>query len=61
VEELSAMGVIKIAEIKSREKRKLAKLYHPDITHKNALDDFRNWEKQVKNSILKLQKVRNFK
>ncbi|AHI55534.1 Putative glycerol kinase [Listeria ivanovii subsp. ivanovii PAM 55] len=56
VEELSAMGVIKIAEIKSQEERKLAKLYQPDITYTNALDDFQNWEKQVKSSILKYRR-----
>ncbi|HAA6628498.1 TPA_asm: glycerol kinase, partial [Listeria monocytogenes] len=61
VEELSAIGVVEIAENKPKNKRTIAKLYQPSITHTNALEDFQEWEKQVKSSILKLQKVRNFK
>ncbi|MBC8921758.1 glycerol kinase, partial [Escherichia coli] len=60
-EELSAIGAIEIADNKLQNKRTIAKLYQPNITHTHALEDFQEWEKQVKSSILKLQKVRNFK
>ncbi|EMG9651205.1 glycerol kinase [Listeria monocytogenes] len=60
-EELSAIGAIEIADNNLQNKRTIAKLYQPNITHTHALEDFQEWEKQVKSSILKLQKVRNFK
>ncbi|MBC1489305.1 glycerol kinase [Listeria sp. FSL L7-1485] len=60
-EELSAIGVLQIAEKNQLEKSKIERIYQPGINQLQATDEFREWETQVKSSILKLQKVRNIK